>query len=408
MIVLPIGVLLTPWLGVQYDVYRARIALQRFRTDSALEWLKAAQKWEPDNAETHFLVARVCRRKGQFDDMEEHLEEARRLGFPAARLERERRLAVAQTGRVHEVQRYLPGMLTAPDDDGPEICASYVSGFCLSFDFGSATPLLDAWSADYPDEPEPHFRRGNLWHAQNEWGSAVEAYGKCLDLDPTRTSARLGLAECLLKIRECEKAVPHFHRCLKEAPENLEAWLGLGTCLLSLGRNEEARTALHHVLDASPENFEARRQLGELELQLGRPQEALNWVQPLAEKWPEDTNVSMIMAQALREIGKVAEAQTYFQAVRRSEKVLERLGRLVDQINRDPTDVAVRYEIGSILLRHRSREDGVGWLQSLLQYDPNHPGAHEALADYYTKVGNEPMAEQHRRFVDRLESPRGP
>jgi tetratricopeptide (TPR) repeat protein len=408
MIALPVAVFWTPWLIAQYDLRQARAALQRFDTDSALPWLQRSERWEPGDAETHFLLARACRRKGQFDDMAKHLEEAGRLGFPAARIERERRLAVAQTGRVHDVYGYLPGMLASPDDDGPEICAAYVSGCCLSFDFGSANAVLDAWSADYPEQPEPHFRRGNLWYAQKEWVNAADAYSRCLELEPSRIKARLSLADCLLKMSEPEKAEPHFRRCLKEAPGNLEAWVGWGSCLLTLGRTEEARTALQHVVEASPGDFEARRQLGELELQLGRPQAALKWVEPLAEKWPEDTSVANVMAQGLQEIGKVEEAKPYWKAVRRNEELLSRLEELTREIKRNPTDVGLRYEIGTLLIRYRSREDGVGWLQSVLQYDPNHLGAHRALAEYYAKVGDAKLAEQHRRFADKLETAGGP
>ena len=45
------------------------------------------------------------------------------------------RLMVAQTARVREVQDYLPAMLASPGDDAAEICAAYVKGYCLSFDF---------------------------------------------------------------------------------------------------------------------------------------------------------------------------------------------------------------------------------------------------------------------------------
>jgi tetratricopeptide (TPR) repeat protein len=407
IVVLPIAVIWTPWLIAQYDLYRGRAELQRFQVDPALNWLKNGQRLDPDNAEAHFLLARVYRRKGEFEDMAQHLEEARRLGFPSRRIERERVLAVAQTGRVHEVQPNLEGMLISPDDDGPEICASYVSGYCLSFDFDAASALLDAWSKDYPEQPEPHYRRGHLWYSRNEWRNAVEAYSKCLELDPSRFKARLSLAQCLLKMSESEKAEPHFRRCVKEAPDNLEAWMGWGSCLLTLGQKAEAQTALHHVVEEAPDHFEARRQLGELELQLGHPHEALKWVEPLAEKWPEDTVVANLMAQSLQEIGKVAEAKPYWESVRRGEKLLARLEVLTKEINRHPTDVALRYEIGTLLIRYRSREDGVGWLRSLLQYDPNHVETHRALADYYAKVGDAKMAELHRLTVDDLEAARG-
>jgi Tfp pilus assembly protein PilF len=60
-----------------------------------------------------------------------------------------------------------------------------------------------------------------------------------------------------------------------------------------------------------------------------------------------------------------------------------------------------------MFLRYRSREEGVSWLNSLLQYDPHHRAAHRALADYYSKVGETDLADQHQRAADEPEASRG-
>src|SRR5438552_22397 len=74
-----------PWLAARYDLYRGRAALQRFQTDAALEWLRAADGLRPDDDDIEFFLARALRRAGRFDDMERHLERSARLGFSAMR-----------------------------------------------------------------------------------------------------------------------------------------------------------------------------------------------------------------------------------------------------------------------------------------------------------------------------------
>jgi tetratricopeptide (TPR) repeat protein len=404
---LPLAVFWLPWLLAQYDLYRGRAALQRFQAEAALKWLQAGQKLDADSAEMNFLLGRALRRLGRFDEMGRHLERARQLGFPLRRIERERRLALAQTARVEEVQADLPEMLTSAGDDGAEICAAYVNGFCLVLDFESANRLLDAWSADIPADPEPHFQRGNLWYAQNEWKNAVPAYLRCLELDPSRTKARLSLAQCLLKMNEPAQAEQHFRRCLNDDPGNLDIWLGLATCLMTLGNADDAQKALQYVAGRSPRHFEARRRLGELELEADRPEAALKWLAPLAEDWPDDSTVAKLMAQALQETGNVTEARKHWEKVRLGEEAISRLEKLSREVRGHPDDPELRYELGIMLMRYRSRDDGASWLRSLLQYDPHHRRAHRALADYYSKIGEVDRANEHRRLADAPEHSHG-
>lgn len=389
-----------PTIAARYCRYRGEADLKRFQNQAALEWMTAAARYAPGDAETHFLLARCHRRPGRFDDMERFLDRAARLGCPAQRIERERRLSIAQTGRVQTVAQYLSGMLMAPGDDGAEICASYVSGYCLSFDFQAAGSLLEAWSKDFENDPEPHFRTGDLWYAQNEWAKAVDCYRRCLALDAAHRKARLSLAQCLMRRNEPAEAESQFREYLKADPDNLEAQTGLGTCLMTLGRLADARKLFLQVEARAPEQFEVRRRLGELELSCGRLEQALEWVLPLAEKWPEDKIVCLVAAQALQQTARADEALKYWDAVRRAEESLSRLEKLTRAVRDDPANADLRYQIGMMLMRFRSREDGVGWLQSLLQYEPNHRGAHRALADYYARIGDSELADRHRRVAD--------
>jgi predicted Zn-dependent protease len=389
-----------PSLIVRYDRYRGVRALQSRQNTVALDWLHAAEKIDGDDSTTQFLLARSCRRLARFDDMNRHLQQAARLGFPGRRIERERLLAVAQTGRVREIERRLTAMLSDAGDDGPEICAALVDGLNLSFDLELANVVLEGWIREYPRDPEPYYLRGELSFGGGEWPEAIAMLQKCLELAPDRVPARLRLAQCLVKMHDPIQAELQFRQCVMKAPENLEAWTGLGTCLMINGRPDDAQSALLHVTEQDPRHFEARKQLGELELSRGAAQEAIRWTKPLVENWPDDKALCNLMAQALQETGETEQAQAYRENLERSTEALRRVDELVVGIRDNPTDVDLRYELGTLLMQCQSREDGVKWLQSLLRFDAHHPGAHRALADYYEKCGEEILAGKHRQLAE--------
>ena len=390
----------SPRLAARYELYRARRALDLFQADLAVQRLESARHFDPQNAQMHFLLGRALRRLERFDEMSRELEEAGRRGIPADRIQRELRLSVAQTARVGEVEAYLPQMLTAPGEDGREICAAFFQGFCLRLNFALANRVLDAWAADFPGDAEPHARRGDLYESTDDMRRAAAAYGECLVLDPSRTQVRLKLARCLLSTNAPDEAAPHLRICIKEAPDSPEAWFRMGECLFMLGQIDESRRALQRSVQCDPRHFGARQQLGELEIRDGNADEALRWIGPLYEDWPEDPRLATAMAQTLQKLGRADEAEKCWQAASRAQKAITRFDDLVAEVRANPEDVNVRYEFGMLLLRYKSREDGVVWLKSLLQFDPRHHGAHRALADYYSKIGESEQADRHRRLAE--------
>src|SRR5262245_24967359 len=321
----------SPRLLARYELYWGRRALEAFRTEDAIARLESANRFDPHSAETHFLLGRAFRHKGQFDDMNRELEEAGRLGTSADRIQRELRLSIAQTARVAEVEGYLPQMLTSPGDDGREICAAFVTGLCLRLDFAAANMVLDAWSGDLPNDPEPHARRGDLYYSLQDWKRGAVAYRECLARDASRRRVRLNLARCLINTGDADEAEAQLRVCVKNKPDDPEAWSRLGACLAALGKIDEARRALETALEYDPRQSDARWQLGELEVRAGRPEEALRWVGPVFEQWPEDSRLATTMAQALEKTGRTEEANKCWDSVRKWQRAIDGLGILIDK-----------------------------------------------------------------------------
>jgi Tfp pilus assembly protein PilF len=57
----------------------------------------------------------------------------------------------------------------------------------------------------------------------------------------------------------------------------------------------------------------------------------------------------------------------------------------------------LRCEGGILFLNNGEEQEGVRWLRQALRLDPANRQAHEALADYYQRIGQPELAARHRR-----------
>jgi Tfp pilus assembly protein PilF len=67
-----------------------------------------------------------------------------------------------------------------------------------------------------------------------------------------------------------------------------------------------------------------------------------------------------------------------------------------------PNDPAIHHRIALIALRAGQPKEGLRWLQSALQVDPDHLPTHQTLAGYYHSTGNPVLAARHRAIAQRL------
>ena len=77
------------------------------------------------------------------------------------------------------------------------------------------------------------------------------------------------------------------------------------------------------------------------------------------------------------------------------------MDKLVREVNQKPNDPALRYEAGMIFLRNGFTQDGLHWLSTALDVDPNHRPTHQALADHFERTGEQARARHHRQFLDK-------
>ena len=395
----------------------AQRALDRRDIQQAKRHVRTADYLGGSEAETQFLLARIHRKLGEYDDMKLHLSLAEKSGLDKTRAQREHWLAMAQTGQLDEIEGKLNDWLAEQDRDMLEICEAYANGLAKLARFDDAEALLDAWERDFPDDPEPNYRRGRIREHQRQYEIAEQQYQAALAKDNKFYPAAYSVARISLDRKQPDVALEYFEVCM-ELEDNVAAIVGKARCLKALGRTDEASVLLRDALEArsevwarsykavgeNPHKAEAATELGKIELEAGNLQEAEKWLQLAVRENPRDLLARYAFANVLQRLNRTGEADREFERVRVAREALEHAGVLHDRIDRKPDDVESRFNLGRILLEYDLEQKGLYWLQSVLVYDPDHQPTHALLAHYFESHASESrhfrrLASRHRAMA---------
>ncbi|MBF0311034.1 MAG: urea transporter [Magnetococcales bacterium] len=156
-------------------------------------------------------------------------------------------------------ERFQPATTPAAPLD-PERAIALAEGWRL-YAAGEYTPAGELFLAS-PDRAE--FRNGLGWvrFRQGRDGEAVAAFQQALEGDAAQSFARLGLAWSLYRLGGFEAAGRHFRQIPEHHPANSEARNGLGWLALREHHAEEALTHFALALAADPRSASAREGQG--------------------------------------------------------------------------------------------------------------------------------------------------
>ena len=175
-----LGMVLARPLTVTYQLWQACAALAQHEPQQAAGWLEAAYRLSPQRGEIQFWQARVCRRLDDYDAMRKHLARAGELGVSGERIDRERLLALVQSGQLPPESPEASALLVEPGADSLEIYQAFTRAYIDAFQIGPALRLLDGWQADFPQDAQPYYYRGMVCVFQQDWPGAEKAFREAL------------------------------------------------------------------------------------------------------------------------------------------------------------------------------------------------------------------------------------
>lgn len=388
------GIGLTATLGPRYLKWRVRQATTARQFDTAFTWLERLETLFGVDGESSFLRARLCRKRGDWPGVHDALLRARERQFPVHQLEREQWLTLAQSGQLRSAEPFLARLLTDPQDDGAEICEAYVNGFFLNYRMPEALQLLDAWIADFPNDPQPLLIRAKIRVEQQYLKEAEVDLRTAWSLDRTSSTAALDLADVLLLQRRIDDALKIYREVSSWRTHPVRAELGVAKALRLLNQPEASRAISQQIIQREANNREALLERALADLELNRHTEAATVLEKALTLNPRSLTVRQALARALRATGHAEAAREHAEYVAEAQTALQRAENLATEVTQHPNNVQARYEIGMIYLQYAVPERGVQWLKSVLNYDPNHQAAMRALNENAIPLGQSSASRQ--------------
>jgi tetratricopeptide (TPR) repeat protein len=382
-------------LTFHVSLWRARVAIEERRHVAADRWLSVARYCWPLNGEWHFLSVIVSRRTNDFERTKTELKNAHELGWPDHELERQQLLACAQTGQFDQVGQRWSQLFQNAGSDGPDLCRAYINFLMTRFQLHEVATIVDGWRKDFPEDPGPWVVEGMISANQLLWTDAETRFRKALELDPTLDDARFRLAETQIRQLKFSEAEFNLSALASRTPEVIAS---LAHCMAQQGRLDEALASLQSANESTPGNVGVLAELGRLQLMQGDYASALAALEDALKIQPENTEFRYAYAQALRNSGRETEAIEHFDRVNQATTALRDLARITRQVVSDPENIEARFKVAEITWRWKSRRDGLAWLLSILDYEPNHRATHALLAEHYSEVGDSQKAEAHAQL----------
>jgi Flp pilus assembly protein TadD len=372
---------------VEGDAQAARVALASGRAMTAREPLRRWLRARPSSAEAHAMMAEVALADGDLGEVTRLLNEARSLGYPAAKLERLHAISLARIGRFAEAEPILTRLRDAGGKPDPAVDEALARIYLKSYRLAQAQAVIRRWIRDAPADGRPY-----VWLTEidrrievDNPGSWEQHYREALRRDPDLDVARLGLAETLRQLHRAEEADREYKRYLGRHPDDPAALAGAGRNALELGDASSAAELLDRALALAPADPMALKGRSDVDIRRRDLASAGRRLDQVLQANPFDQEALHSRAGVRALLGNRAGAQadrTAFEQLKRDQAELLKLrGRVLGE----PNNIDLRSNVAAWMFAHGRDQEGLGWALAALTANPNHAPTCRLLADYHAR-----------------------
>src|SRR3984957_312508 len=222
---------------------------------------------------------------------------------------------------------------------------------------------------------------------ENGGGDAVALLQRILHLRPNDPTSHAMLAVLAYRRGDCAGAVPHFEQSGSLAESQPGALQEFGDCLVRLKENEKAILVFHRALALSNSDAGLRCQLASVQIMAQHSKDAIATLQPLLQENTTDPDVLALAASA-------------YEADRNTPEAV----RLLRQaIVADPHNVNLYLDFADISLDHQSFLVGVDMINAGLSAQPRAAALYVARGVLYVQLAQYDKAEADFEKADELD-----
>jgi tetratricopeptide (TPR) repeat protein len=373
--------------GDSVDFYRLKQAMSDWNDGESDKLSAQLVTLNPDKAAYQFLRARVLRRMGRFSEATSALQIAEKLKWPLNDIGRERVLSVAQSGGVRTVSREISLILNSnlPDTEAVEVYNAIANGHAAAYDIPEFMKCIDYWLKWQPESVRPKLLLADFLFRIGNHNGALQEYQKIVEANEGSWDARFGLARCQLTLNDPGNAEKNFLICHQQRPSGKTA-VNLAKCYARLEKSDEALQMLrkYEQEDDRSTRAEILEELGRWHVERSLLDEARGYIDECLKVAPENFSAwhALSMIHSLQ--GDSDAARKALEHSQQLQKDASRLLELVSELADNPERDDFRLEAAQICFRNNRKSEALGWLNSILQRNPDHAEARETLKDYTT------------------------
>jgi tetratricopeptide (TPR) repeat protein len=241
----------------------------------------------------------------------------------------------------------------------------------IYYDLGNMQQAME--SATIVSDLDPNNARifhfiGMVQQDYEQWQDSLLSYQRYLELDPfgnLRETVIINMAEVHIKLRQFTKALTQLNQVLVTP----RIYALRASCHYNLGDVQNAFDALNDALSRDPAQHEAILLKGTIEVQDRSYTTAVDTCVRGLRYYPRDDVLMYKLSEAYRGLGDEAKAKELAAQSTILRAKRERFSQLNNDVIIEPTNIAMRLELGKLAEEIGKPELAVIWYQAVLTID---------------------------------------
>ena len=351
----------------------AKLYIYKSNLKDAERELKITLKLNPKNIEARMDLARVLYWRGKGREAVKYFEyvEKKKPSLFTYKSRLEYAYSLLDAGKYTRAKNLFLGLKSGGDRDalfGLALCEKNTGNY------QEALKYLRRILASNPNDVNAIVEMARIYAAQGLTSRAVTYYKKALKLRPGDENLKFEYIQVASSNPEtARKLLKEIEKFLEKNPNNIDYQLEYAHILSNIPeRRAEAIKIYEKILAKFPNNRKALTGLRDAVTRIEGKPDMIPIYLKLLKKFPNDVNLRLKLAEAYKNAGKTDVALSWFKSVLRY----------------DPENIWANLGIGGIYINQGKYDRAIVYYKKVLSKDPNNYYALVGLGGAYLALGN--------------------